>query len=63
MKKTKYKPTDPELFKVTLFPVENSEDESLRKSSVESVFIRLILEGLKNKTNEEVKDGSIRKNS
>jgi len=51
--KTRYKPTDPELFKVTLFPVENCEGEKLRKSFVEDTFIRIVLDGLK----KDIKQG------
>ncbi len=58
MKKARYKPTDPELFKVTLFPVENCEDESLRKFSVESTFVRIVMEGLKEETNKRDKSES-----
>lgn len=58
MKKSKYKPTDPELFKVTLFPLEPSKDESLRKSIVERVFIRIIMEGMKDETSKGANNDS-----
>lgn len=58
MEKSRYKPTDPDLFKVTLFPVANCDDESLRKSFVESTFIRVIMEGLKEETNKRKKNES-----